>query len=107
MRSLKGLRIAKKLRRLRKNVVWVNVGDCLPEVPMGILKYFLVGSWKTPLDPSSSMEVEEWVRVGWRLKGNLMMVHLNNDLLFFEFADSEDAKWVFKVGKRSFRRSSL
>ena len=95
-------------RRLRKNVVWVNVGDCLPKVLMGILKYCLVGSWKTPLDPSSSAsEVEEWVRVAWRLKGNLMMVHLNNDLLFFEFADPEDAKWVFEVGKRSFRGISL
>ena len=31
----------------------------------------------------------------------------NNDLLFFEFVDREDAKWVFEVGKRSFRGSSL
>ena len=75
---------------------------------MGILQYCLVGSWKTPLDPSpSTLEVEEWVRVAWLLKGNLMMVHLNNDLLFFEFVDREDAKWVFEVGKRSFRGSSL
>ena len=76
-------------------------------VNVGILKYCLVGSWKTTLDPSSSMEVEEWVRVAWQLKGNLMVVHLNNDLLFFEFADPKDAKWVFKVGRRSFRGSPL
>ena len=37
-----------------------------------------------------------------RLKGNLMVVHLNTDLLFFEFADPKDAKWVFEVGRRSF-----
>ena len=42
-----------------------------------------------------------------RLKGNLMVVHLNTDLLFFEFADPKDAKWVFEVGRRSFGGSSL
>ena len=36
-----------------------------------------------------------------------MVVHLNSDLLFFEFAGLEDAKWVFKVGRRSFMGSSL
>ena len=61
------------------------MGDCLPKVSMGILKYCLVGSWKTPLDPSPYVsKVKEWVRVAWRLKGNLMVVHLNSDVLFFE-----------------------
>ena len=62
---------------------------------------------KTPRPFFACVEVEEWVRVALQLKGNVMMVHLNKDLLFFELADPEDAKWVFEVGKRSFRGSSL
>ena len=90
------------------NVAWVNVGDCMTKGPLGVLKYCLVGSWKKPLDPSPTvLEVEKWARRPWHLKGNLMVVHLSSDLLFFEFADPEDVKWVFEVGRRSFRGSSL
>ena len=42
-----------------------------------------------------------------QLKGNFMVVHLSNDLLFFELADPKDAKWVFEVGRRSFKGISL
>ena len=86
----------------------MNVLDCMTKGPLGVLKYCLVGSWtKTPNPSPMVTEVEKWARRAWRLKGNLMVVHLNSDLLFFEFVDSEDAKWVFEVGRRSFRGSSL
>ena len=36
-----------------------------------------------------------------------MVMFINNDLLFLEFVDIEDAKWVFKDGKRSLRGNPM
>ena len=36
-----------------------------------------------------------------------MAVHLNLDLLYLEFLDSKDAKWVFEGGRQSFKGSML
>ena len=54
---------------------------------------------------SSMREVEEWLKVAWRLRGDLMVNFLNNNLMFLEFSDP--AKWVLKAGRRWFRGGSL
>ena len=85
--------------KTHSNCAWVNVGDCMPKGYLGDLKFCLVEWWKTPLDPfPTALEMEEWVRVTWHLKGSFMVASLNKDLLFMEFADPEDAKWVLVVG---------
>ena len=36
-----------------------------------------------------------------------MVTFLNTDLMFLEFSDTEDAKWVLKAGRRWFNGGSL
>lgn len=52
--------------------------------------------------------MEAWAsRVAWRLKGNVMVAPLNDDLLIFEFGNSEEEKRVLQDGRRSFKGDFL
>ena len=63
---------------------------------MGTLKLGLVGNWENSLDSfSSPMELE-----AWRLKGNLMVAHVNDVQFFLEFTILEEAKWVMESRSR-------
>ena len=91
-----------------ENSVWVDAGDCVPQEVFGILKYSLVGKWKTrPEFPPAGKELEAWARVAWRLEGGIMISYLNEDLLFLEFESPEEAKWVLESGRRSFKGDLL
>ena len=75
---------------------------------MGTLKYCLVGSWENPPDSYPSvLELEAWAKTAWRLKGSLMVASMNQDLLFLEFTNPEEAKWVKEAGRRWYRGGSL
>ena len=52
-------------------------------------------------------EMEEWANVVWRLKDSLMVAFLRKDLLFLEFVDPEDAKWVIEARNISFGGNPL
>ena len=68
---------------------------------MGVLKFSLVGRWKNlPNSYPSALELEEWARTTWRLKGSLMVAFLNTDMMLLEFALPEEAKWVIESGRR-------
>ena len=80
----------------------------MPLEDLGTLKSCLVGSWKTKPNPLPSVkELEDWVRVAWRLKGHGMIAPLNEDLLFLEFDSSEEARWVLENGRRWFKGDPL
>ena len=70
---------------------------------MGTLNNCLVGSWKTPPDSFPTVtEVEAWARGAWRLKGNILVAYMNNDLLLLEFTFSEEAMWALESCRRTF-----
>ena len=72
------------------------------------MKFSLVGNWENPLDSlPSPMELEAWATTAWRLKGNIMVVHINDVQLFLEFTIPEEAKWVMESRRRWFRGGSL
>ena len=88
--------------------MWVTVEECVPQGLFGTLKYYVIGWWKKPPNPFlTTKEIEEWEKVVWRLKESLMVAFLRKDLLFLEFVDPEDAKWVIKAGNRSFGGNPL
>ena len=87
---------------------WIDAGDCLPSEDPRTLKYCLVGSWKTKPNPLPYVkELEDWVKVAWRLKEHVMIAPLNEDLLFFKFDSSEEAWWVLENGRRWFKGDPL
>ena len=91
-----------------ENVVWVDDGDCVPQEVLGILKYSLVGKWKTrPEYLPTGKELEAWARVAWRLEGGVMIAYLNEDLLFLEVESPEEAKWVLESRRRGFKGDLL
>ena len=46
------------------NAVWVDAGDCVPQEALGVLKYSLVGKWKTkPEFLPTEKDLEAWARV--------------------------------------------
>ena len=100
--------VTKAERSHSPNMIWVDVGECLPREAMKTLKFCLVGRWENPPDTCpTDLELEAWARTTWRLKGSLMVAFLNQDLLFMEFDIPEEAKWVFELGRRWFRGGSL
>ena len=84
------------------------MGENLSRDEMGTLKFCLVGRWENPPDSyPSAMEMEAWAKRGWRLKGNLMVAYMNQDLMFMEFTNSDEAEWVLESGRRWLRGGSL
>ena len=99
---------AVRSKKVATQGVWLDVGDCGPKDNMGMLKHNLVGSWKIPLDPfPSASEMEAWAKKVWRLKVDLMVTFLNEDLFFLEFFDPMEARWVLDAGRRRFRGEML
>ena len=47
--------------------------------------------------------MESWVKVVWRLKGNVSFALLNQDLFLLEFDFPDEAMWVLENGRRCFR----
>ena len=91
-----------------ENAVWVDAGDCVQQEALGILKYSLVGNWKTrPEFLPVGKELEAWARVVWRLEGGVMISYLNENLMFLEFESLEEAKWVLESVRRSFKGDLL
>ena len=91
-----------------KDAIWIDVGENLPRADLGTLKYGLVGSWRSKPDYNPTVkDLEAWARVAWRLKGDVMFLFLNNDLLFLEFTFPEEANCVLESGRRSFRGGEM
>ena len=86
-----------------ENAVWVDVGDCVSGKALGSLQYCLIGKWKTKPEPVPTTKEME----AWRLNEDVMLVVLNEDLLFLEFDSPEKAKWVLESGRRSFKGGVL
>lgn len=88
--------------------IWVDAGELLFKGALGSLKYFLVDKWKvSPIQAPSLEDLEEWVVPVWRLKGEVMIVPLNEESLLFEFSTHEEAKGVLENGRRWYKEEML
>ena len=76
-----------KDERLRHpNTIWMDVWERMSRDEMGTLKFGLAGNWENPPDSlPSPMELEVWATTTWRLKGNIMVAHMNDVQFFLEF----------------------
>ena len=93
--------VTKSERNSSPSTIWVDVGVLHVKGALGVLKFSLVGRWKNlPNSYPSALELEEWARTTWRLKGSLMVAFLNTDMMLLEFALPEEAKWVIESGRR-------
>ena len=91
-----------------ENAVWVDVGERILKEAMGTLKFYLTGRWRTQSNPTpSTQKLEVWAQMAWRLKEGIMIAYINQDLLFLEFDIPEEAKWVLKAGRKSFKGDLL
>ena len=64
-----------------------------------MLKYGMVGSWKSQLVKGPTLsKLESWAKRSWRLKGNVFFYSLNQNLLYMEFDSAKEAKWVLDNG---------
>ena len=95
-------------RQNLEDAIWIDVGENLPRADLGTLKYGLVGSWRSKSDYNPLVkELEAWARVAWGLKGDVMFLFLNNDLLFLEFTFSEEVSRVLESRRRKFRGGEM
>ena len=86
----------------------MDVGERMSRDEMGTLKFGLVGNLENSPDSfPSPMELEAWAKTSWKLKGNLMVAHMNDVQFFLEFTIPKEAKWVMKSERRWFRGGSL
>ena len=84
------------------NTIWIEVGESLSWDEMGTLKFCqVVGRWENPPNSyMSAMEMEAWAKKVWRLKGSLMVAFMNQDLMFLEFTNPNEAEWILESGRR-------
>ena len=72
--------------RRRQETIWLDTSECCAKRDMGLLKYGVVGSWKVkPGTAQSLLEVEDWAKRVWKLKGRIAIHPLNQNLFFFGF----------------------
>ena len=87
--------------RSKQETIWVNISEYNPKGVLGLLKYGVVGRWKTlPTAAQTLTEVVVWAKRAWRLKGRIAIHPLNQNLVFMGFELSEEAIWVMENGSR-------
>ena len=90
--------------RIKQDTIWLDISECILKGDLGLLKYGVVGSWKSQLATNLLMtEVEAWAKRVWRLKGRIAIHPLNQNLFFLGFDSSKEAIWVMENGSRIFR----
>ena len=88
--------------------IGLDMSDCILKGDLGLLKYEVVGNWKSqPATDMIQSEVEAWAKRAWRLKGSMLFYPLNQNLFFMGFDSSEEANWVMENGSRIFRGEVL
>ena len=93
---------------LYPGTIWLDIGECCPKGDLGLLKYGVVGSWKTlPGTAQSLIEVEAWAKRVWKLEGRIDVHPLNQNLFFMGFELSEEARWVMENDSRICRGGEL
>ena len=91
-----------------QDTLWLDISDCILKGNLGLLKYGVVGSWKSQTAISTiSSEVETYAKKAWRLKGNMIFHPLNQNLFFMGFDSTEEADWVMENGSRICRGEVL
>ena len=79
-RGVSFVEATKTCNKAPRDTAWVDI----TREDMGMLRYSLVGSWKTEPDSfPSTKEMKAWARVAWRLKGDLMVTFLNLDIMLW------------------------
>ena len=92
------------LGRRRQDTIWLDISECIVKEDLGLLKYGVVGSWKSqPATDLLLTEVEACAKRVWRLKRRIVIHPLNHNLFFLGFDSSEEAIWVMENGSRIFR----
>ena len=87
--------------RSKQETIWVNISEYSPKGALGLLKYGVVGSWKTLTATTQTLtEVVNWAKRVWRLKGRIAIHPLNQNLFFMGFELSEEAIWVMENESR-------
>ena len=90
--------------RSKQEIIWVNTSEYNPKGVLGLLKYGIVGRWKTlPITAQTIPEVTDWAKRVWRLKGRIAIHPLNQNLFLMGFELSEEAIWVMENGSRTCR----
>ena len=65
-------------RRIKQDTIWLDISECILKGDMGLLKYGVVGSWKSqPATDLLLTKVEAWAERAWRLKGRIAIHPLN------------------------------
>ena len=94
--------------RRRQKTIWVDIREHSPTVDMGSLKYGVVGCWKVlPVTKQTLLEVVDWAKRVWRLKGRIAIHPLNQKYFFMGFKLSEEAMMVMENGSRICRGGVL
>ena len=87
--------------RSKQETIWMNISEYSPNGVLGLLKYGVVGRWKTlPTTAQTLREVVDWAKRAWRLKGRIAIHPLNQNLFFMGFELSEEVIWVMENGSR-------
>ena len=87
--------------RSKQETIWVNISEYNPKGVLGLLKYGVVGRWKTlPTAAQMLTEVVDWAKRAWRLKGRIAIHPLNQNIFFMGFELSDEAIWVMENGSR-------
>ena len=92
------------LGRIKQDTIWLDISACILKGDLGLLKYGVVGSWKSqPATDLLLTEVEACAKRAWRLKGRIFFHSLSHNLFFLGFDSSEEANWVMENGSGIFR----
>ena len=101
-------KVENQKEELLPGTIWMDISECCPKGDLGLLKFGVVGCWKTlPGTPQSLIEVEAWAKRVWKLEGRIAIYPLNQNLFFMGFELSEEARWVVENGSRICRGGEL
>ena len=90
------------------NEVWLEFEKEVIDNNEEVLKRSLVGRWGALFHPPPDLvSLKSWAQPIWRLKGNFHLALLGGPLIFFEFEDAGEAKWVLHIGVKWFRGKGL
>ena len=94
--------------RRRQETIWLNTSESCSKGELGLLKFGVVGSWKThPGTAQPLLEVEAWAKRVWKLEGRISIYPLNQNLFFMGFKLAEEARWVMEKGSRICRGGEM
>ena len=59
--------------RENQDTIWLDINESIPKGNLGLLKYGMVGGWKSQqvADPPLT-ELEAWAKRAWRMKGSVL-----------------------------------